>query len=141
MTGSGFTLFLAVHRDLQAAFVTNGHVSPALVTPGRNYVGLREDWYQAVLRAYHWSKGVEVTSKTHILLKVHFSDAAFLHYATTSAGYENNFSPVLFKKVYDKYTGDWKVWHFVGNLPMHLETSPGVLLVSSEWKEIPATNS
>ena len=133
------TLFLAVDRSLRHAFDSFGSVPMSIVNPGGYYIGLREDWYEAVLRARLFANGAEVTSESHILLKIQFSAAGFMHYSTTSAGRAYAFSPVLYKKVYSKETGDWKVWHFLGDLPMRWEASPGVLLVSSEWREIPET--
>ena len=77
-----------------------------------------------------------VTRETHILLKTKFTAAGVAHFATQSAGADHAYAPMLFKKVYNDPAYDWKVWHFQDVLPLHLVTSAGDTLVTSEWEEL-----
>ena len=132
-----FTLYLVVEKRFRETFDMSGIVPMSIISPGGYYIGLRECPYQALVRAkLHTDEG-KVTRESHILLKIHFSAAGYMHYATKSAGRDYAFSPVLHKRIYRKDKVDWKVWHFQDNLPMRWEASPGVSLVSSEWCDNP----
>ena len=93
-----FTLCLTVDRRLREVFGAANSVLMSVVSPGGFYIGLREDWYQAFVRAKLHSDGARVSGASHIILKIHFSAAGFMHYATTSAGRDYAFSPMLTKK-------------------------------------------
>ena len=131
-----FTLFLVVQKGQRKYFDSIGIVPISIVNPRGLYIGLRELRSSAVMRARHVAKPGHVTPETHILLKIEFSAAGFMHYTTTSAGRDHNYSPLLYKNVYSKNEGDWKVWHLLQDLPLRREASPGELYVSTEWLEI-----
>ena len=132
-----FTLYWVVEKRYRRTFDTDGIIPMSIIYN----IGLREDWYEAVIRAHYYAKGGEVTPESHFLLKIQFSAVGFMHYSTTSAGRDYGYSPVLYKQVYRIETRDWKVWHFQQDLPMLWEASPGVLLVSTKWIEIPMSAS
>ena len=70
MEETQFTLFLAVEKKLRPAFDSIGSVTMSIVNPGRFYIGLREHWCEAVLRARLFATGADVSSESHILLKI-----------------------------------------------------------------------
>ena len=131
-----FTLFLVVEKGQRNAFDSIGIVPISIVNPRGLHIGLRELRCEAVMRARYYAKSGVVTPESHILLRIQFSAAGFMHYTTTSAGRDHNYSPLLYKNVYSKNECDWKVWHLVQDLPLRWEASPGELYVSSEWLEI-----
>ena len=103
--------------------------------PGRDYVGLRERKDEAVERSQKiFNKSV--TKETHIFLKMTFSVAGFVKYATLYTDHKHNFAPQLYKMVYhtrsEQAAHDWKVWHWNGDLPLD---DP---LIEFEWAEIGA---
>ena len=131
-----FTLFLVVQKGQRKYFDSIGIVPISIVNPRGHHIGLRELRCEAVMRARYYAKSGVVTPESHILLRIQFSAAGFMHYTTTSAGRDHNYSPLLYKNVYRKNECDWKVWHLVQDLPLRWEASPGELYVSSEWLEI-----
>ena len=44
-----------------------------------------------------------------------------------------NFKPKLYKNVYNDSATDWKVWHFVGALPLTENDEHGKPLVFTDW--------
>ena len=58
-----------------------------------------------------------VSKETHVLLEWRLSTEGLAHFSTTYAGAEHRFAPILSKM---SYWGDhdWKVWHFLGDLPV-----------------------
>jgi hypothetical protein len=110
-----------------------------IINPGLHYVRLSECPYLALDSAQEDYEDRTVTPASHILLTIHFSAAGFMRYATKSAGHAYAHAPVLHKMTCCFDIVDCKVWNFQGQLPLRLETSPGVLLVFSEWSDIPQT--
>ena len=104
----------------------NGFVARRYVG-GCDYIGLRERPQEALERAAYLEESA--SKATHLLLEWHLSSEALAHYVATCAGPEHSFKSVLFKKNYSG-TYDWKVWHFLGDLPLR---GPGV---QYEFKEI-----
>ena len=136
MAESRFTLFLVVQKSQRPYFDSIGIVPISIVNPRGFYIGLRERRSSAVSRARHVDRPCHVTPETHILLKIEFSAAGFMHYTITSAGRDHDYSPLLYKKVYSKIDGDWMVWHLLQDLPLRWEATSGELYVSTEWLEI-----
>ena len=79
------------------------------------HIGLRERVQDALDRASYCDQSV--SEKTHVLLRVEFTPRGLAHYGTASAGAERFFSPFLAKRVYSDKSYDWKVWHFLDELP------------------------
>ena len=107
------------------------------VTPGRDYVGLRQQPEDAVERA-RLNSTTPVGRATHILLRTIFSATGFARYATLSTDKTQNFAPVLYKKIYNDSTCDWQVWRFHGDLPLAVFEN-GHALIASEWVELACT--
>ena len=129
------TLWSALEKVDRPACENLNKVPMRYANGGRNYIGLRERRSDAVERA-RMSSTVPVTTETHILLKTKFSVAGVAHFATRIFGADHAYAPMLFKKVYNDPAYDWKVWHFQDDLPLHLVTSAGDTLVTSEWEEL-----
>ena len=91
-----FTLYWVVEKRYRRTFDTDGIIPMSIIYN----IGLREDWYEAVIRAHYYAKGGEVTPESHFLLRIQFSAVGFMHYSTTSAGRDYGYSPVLYKQVY-----------------------------------------
>ena len=136
MAEARFTLYLVVEKGQRNAFDSIGTVPISIVNPRGHYIGLRELRCEAVKRARYYAKSGDVTPESHMLLKIQFSAAGFMHYTTTSAGRDHSYSPLLYKNVYSKNECDWKVWHLLQDLPLRWEASPGAMYVSTEWLEI-----
>ena len=55
---------------------------------------------------------------------------------TTCAGVEHAFAPVLTKVIYYNDETDWKVWHFLGDLPLAHVAPDGQMYLTTEWMRI-----
>ena len=130
------SLCSAVQQMDRAACERQNGIPMRYLAGGRDYIGLRERKPDAVERARMNSPGSPVTAETHVLVKINFTQAGVAHFTTRSAGANHNYAPILFKKVYSDPTYDWKVWHFLEDLPLHLETSAGEPLVTSQWVDL-----
>ena len=100
----------------------------------RGYIGLRESPAEALDRV-RLATGVPADKDTHALLQIVFTCVGVAHFATTCAGLEQRYSPLLTKRTYRDDT-DWKVWHFLGDLPLRLEHESGELMVFSSWRSV-----
>ena len=100
----------------------------------RNYIGLREDLMEAVTRAgWGYSDKEKVTKHTHAVLQVNFTAAGIAYYTKLSAGRYYNFKSCLHKKVFPSNDQDWKVWHFLDDLPLRfVHPTDGTLLVKAD---------
>ena len=115
MAAHVLVLYVSVHRDDVNACQTTG-LLPRRYAGGRNYIGLREKPEDALERA-SMLKTDDVSKSTHALLEWRLSAAALAHFVTTCSGPENHFASMLNKKTFSGTT-DWKVWHFLGDLPL-----------------------
>ena len=77
-----------------------------------------------------------VTKHTHLVLQVRFSPQGVALFTTKSAEEHHKFVSTLYKKSYFTKAWDYKVWHFVTDLPLTAWDSEGRLLVSCDWHEI-----
>ena len=73
----------------------------------------------------------KLSSHTDALLRICFTAAGLAEYATTVTTAQGNFKPKLYKNVYNDSATDWKVWHFVGELPLSENDQHGQPLVAT----------
>ena len=84
-----------------------------------NYIGLRESVAEAVERRRKTWGEPEVTDDTHIVLKVSVTRVGVSVLTLLTTAREDFSSSTLYKKPTNGVTlVDWKVWHFVGDLPL-----------------------
>ena len=117
------------------------HLIRLVFFPYRSSIHAVSYWFRelrcvAVMRVRYYNKSGVWTPESHILFQTQFSAVGFLHYTTTSAGRDHNYSPLLYKHVYSMNEFDWKVGYLLQDLPLRWEASPGELYVSNEWLEI-----
>ena len=138
MAESAFSLYLVLEKRFRATFEHDGIIPMSIVNPGCYYIGLRECPIAAFIRAKRLYVQGTMSRESHILLKIHFSPAAVLHYISKSAGRDHAFSSVLHKRTYrgDKDI-DWKVWYFLEELPLRCDNPLSVSMVTSEWCDLP----
>ena len=134
MAAAGLVLYVVVAKVDMPSCLGLGHL-PRRYVGGRDYIGLRERPEDAVARAGLISED-PVDKTTHVLLKIIFSTEGIAHYATTCAGSAHGFAARLYKNTY-RGEYDWKVWHFLEDLPLEARSSSGALYIRSEWMEIP----
>ena len=73
-------------KRFRATFEHDGIIPMSIVNPGCYYIGLRECPIAAFIRAKRLYVQGTMSRESHILLKIHFSPAAVLHYISKSAG-------------------------------------------------------
>ena len=110
-------LYLVVHQDDFAGFERSGSVQVRMVTPKKNYIGLRESFEEAMKR-YRLTFGDKVPTSELVMLCVNFTETGFAHFASDICDASDFFCPRLPKKTFNDSTTDWGVWHFVGDLPL-----------------------
>ena len=131
-----FSTFVAVRLEDVDKCIAAKQIPLGYPSKWKTYTGLRETPLEALQRAQLHDKG-EVTKHTYVMLNICFTPAGLAHYTLENAGQVHNFAPVLSKMIYrKKESTDWKVWHFLADLPLWLEADDGTLLVHSEWKPI-----
>ena len=86
-------------------------------------------------RMKHVYKGIPNVESQLVLLRVTFSNAGLGHFTKKCAGAEHAFASVLRKVDYRDYEVDWKAWHFLEDLPLHLRSPNGIVLISTEWQD------
>ena len=110
-------LWLVVHQDDFAGFQRSGSVQVRMVTPKKDYIGLRESPEEAFKR-YQLIFGDKVPTAELVMVCVEFTETGFAHYASDICDASHFFCPRLSKKIFDDSTTDWGVWHFIGDLPL-----------------------
>ena len=102
------------------------------VTAVKNHVGFRETIDDAVKRREDsWNE--KVTFETHELLKVTFTDEGVSELTTRSCCGDDYFSPTLYKKRFTDTKIDWKVWHYIGSLPLPGHVAYDDKIFTAEW--------
>jgi hypothetical protein len=135
-------LFLIIRKEDKPACLLECAVHRRYVTPKWNYIGLRETLAGAVERRRKaWGEGeLElVTDDTHVGLKVTVTSKGVADLVRRISAPEDSFASTLSKKCYygdKKY--DWKVWHFVGDLPLKGHELYDENVYTAEW--IPVTS-
>jgi hypothetical protein len=135
-------LYLVIHKEDQAACDLALAVQRRYVTPKWNYIGLRETLADAVERRYTTWGGKEVelvTNDTHVGLRVTITSHGVAELVRRISAPEDCYSSTLFKKIFpnDKKF-DWKVWHYVGDLPLKGHALYDTNVYEAEW--IPLTS-
>ena len=128
--------FVAVRNENVGDCIASNKLPLGYPNGSKNYTGLRETPLAALERAKIFDDG-PVTKHTYVLLNICFTPAGIAYYTLENAGQAHNFASVLSKMTY--YKGepiDWGVWHFLTDVPLHLEADDGTLLVHSEWEAI-----
>jgi hypothetical protein len=133
-------LYLVMHKDEQAACDEAKAVQRRYVTPWQNYIGLRETLADAVDRRLKIWGGEEiepVTDDTHVGLRVTITSQGVAELVLRICAAGDCFSSTLFKKKFstDKNT-DWKVWHFVGDLPLKGHPLYDTDVYTAEWIQL-----
>ena len=130
-------LYLIIRKADKDECVRQCAVQRRYVTPKMNYIGLRESVAGAVERrrkAWGEDEPEPVTDDTHIGLKVTVTREGVADLVLRISAPEDHFASTLSKKFYygDKKT-DWKVWHFVGDLPLQGHDSYDEKVYTAEW--------
>jgi hypothetical protein len=126
-------LYVIICKDDKAECVRNCAIPRRYVTPVKNYIGLREKVSDAVERRQKiW--GCAVTDDTHEVLKVTVTLEGVADLVLRASASEDHFASTLYKKPYyrDKDT-DWKVWHYIGDLPLQGNVTYDEKLYTAEW--------
>jgi hypothetical protein len=134
-------LYLVIHKEDQAACELAFAVQRRYTTPKWNYIGLRETLADAVQRRQKvWgNEEVElVTDDTHVGLRVTVTSKGMVKLLLRISVPDDCFSTTICKKILpsDKKF-DWKVWHFVGDLPLKGHALYDTNVYTAEW--IPVT--
>ena len=116
------SLFLAVHKDDKEQCVRSGSVPTRYASPGNDIIGLRET-PEAAIERYRLNFGKDVPKESLVILQLKFSAIGLSRFTVETCGPEHCFSSRLQKKTYRDKEVDWKVWHFVGDLPLDLPAS------------------
>jgi hypothetical protein len=134
-------LYLVIHKEDQSACELAFAVQRRYTTPWWNYIGLRETLADAVQRRQKvWgNEEVElVTDDTHVGLRVTVTSKGMVKLLLRISVPDDCFSTTICKKILpsDKKF-DWKVWHFVGDLPLKGHALYDTNVYTAEW--IPVT--
>ena len=111
------TLYLVVHQDDVPGCERSGCVQVRMVTPGKDYIGLRVT-PEAAMERYRLTFGDKVPTTELLMLCFNFTEKGFAHFASDICDASQFFCPRLFKKTFNDSTTDWGVWHFIGDLPL-----------------------
>ena len=106
------------------------------VTAKNNHVGLRETIEDAVLRRKE-SWGETVGPETHELLKVTFTEEGVGKLTMRFCGGDDRYFSTLFKKTFPDKKIDWKVWHYIGSLPLPGHPAYDEKIFIAEWLPLP----
>ena len=107
MAAPALMVWTVVEKVDRPACEQMGKILARYVTPGADYVGLRERREDALERAQKFS-AQPVRRETHVLLRTTFSREGFAHYATLTTGAAHAYAPTLSKKTFNDTTHDWK---------------------------------
>ena len=121
-------LYLVLPQEDRAACEATGFVPYRLATPGKHYVGLRENLFDAIQRFRLRRHGA------YVVETVKFTSEGLAHYTCSSSGPTSSFASVLAKQTY--WGGDrtdYKVWHFNGDLPFKVHDEWGHELLVCEF--------
>ena len=110
-------LYLVVHQDDFAGFERSCSVQVRMLTPGKDYIGLRVT-PEAAMERYRQTFGATVPTEKLLVLCLNFTEKGFAHFASDICDQAHFFCPRLSKKTFNDSTIDWGVWHFVGDLPL-----------------------
>jgi hypothetical protein len=126
-------LYVIICKDDKAECLRNRAVPRRYVTPHKNYIGFRETVGDAVERRKQIWRG-EVTDDTCEVLKVTVANEGVAYLVLRASAPEDHFASTLYKKPYygDKIT-DWKVWHYIGDLPLQDHDTYDEKLYTAEW--------
>ena len=119
-------MYVVVHQRDMPSIETSGLLESRLVTPGKNYIGLRLN-ATAALERYRLHFGNGVPTEQLVALGVNFTERGFVNFATEICDGTHHFCPRLHKKIFNDANIDWGVWHFAGDLPLN---QPDMLVLS-----------
>ena len=129
----GLEVFLALPRDAYLTCVNNGYVSAKLAAfTDTRFLVLRDCAKAAEERGrVLYCAGGVIRDHAMKLLRIQFSHRGFDAYAGRAQGQEEFCLPALYKLITLTQHG---VWAFHGNLPLHLVSQDGDVLIHSEWR-------
>ena len=116
-----FVVSVAVHKGGKEACVHMGRVPTRFVSPKKD-----------AIERYRLNFGHNVPKESLAILQLNFTELGVARFTVETCGPEHHFSSRLRKQTYGDKAVDWKVWHFVGDLPIDL---PDVLLEVS-WSVV-----
>jgi hypothetical protein len=110
------------------------------VTAKLNYIGLRESVAEAVERrrkTWGEEEPKPVTDATHIVPKVIVTRYGVAELTLRYSAPEESFASTLYKKpTYGAKMDDWKVWHFVGDLPLQGHARYDEKVYIAQWMSL-----
>ena len=129
-------LYLVLPQADRAACEAFGFIPCRLATPGKHYVGLRENLVDAIQRfGLRWHGA-------YVVVRVKFTAEGLAHYTCSSSGPTHSFASMLAKQTYWEANWDaeiprtdYKVWHFNGDLPLEVHDANGQELLVCEFCE------
>jgi hypothetical protein len=137
LSAMALLLYLIIHKADKEECERLFAVQRRYVTPKMNYIGLRESLAGAVERrrkAWGEVEPERITDETHIGLKVIVTREGVADLVLRISAPEDHFASTLSKKVYFTDTKtDWKVWHFVGDLPLPGHELYNEKVYTAEW--------
>jgi hypothetical protein len=135
-------LYLIIRKDDLAQCTRQLAVPRRYVTAKWNYIGLRESVAEAVERRRKTWGESEVTDDTHIVLKVIVTHIGVSVLTRLTSAPEDFFASTLYKKPTNGVTlVDWKVWHFVGDLPLEGHTGYNEEVYTVQWMSLTEAES
>jgi hypothetical protein len=130
-------LYLIIRKNDREECMRQFAVPRRYVTPKWNYIGLRESVAEAVERRRKTWGEQEVTDDTHIVLKVTVTRVGVSVLTLRASAREDSFASTLYKKpTYGVKLDDWKVWHFVGDLPLQGHAGYDEKVYTAQWMSL-----
>ena len=128
--------FFIIIEKMDVLSINDNQKLPLRYVRGRKeYIGLRETLKDALDR-FTQCHSVAANTSDHIALMFTFTPLGVAHYTTQCSGRDHCFASLLSKKTYGDRTRDWKVWHFLDDLPLSHVNENGDTLISSEFRPL-----
>jgi hypothetical protein len=125
-------LYVVINKVDQPGCVLQKKLARRHVTAAKNYVGLRETEADAVQRREKsWTE--KVTCETHVLLKLTFTEVGLGRLTRQICPGVDFFTSRMYKKTFTDPTTDWKIWHYVGDLPLQGDDADDETNFTAEW--------
>ena len=100
------------------------------------YVGLRETLEDAIKRRDDkWAE--KILAEAHEVLKITFTTVGVGTLTIRACCGADHFCSTLFKKIFTDPTTDWKIWHYMGILPLVGHDDFNKEIYDYEWLHLP----
>ena len=133
-------LYLIIRKDDLAQCTRQLAVPRRYVTAKWNYIGLRESVAEALERRRKtWGEQAPqpVTDDTHIVLKVIVTHIGVSVLTRLTSAPEDFFASTLYMKPTNGVTlDDWKVWRFIGDLPLEGHAGYDEKVYTAQWMSL-----